>query len=103
MEVAVLWLTQCGFHDFCFKVHCDNTSVIASYWKGCSRNPSRNDSICRTTSLLAASNILINPCYVPSATNKADGLSHGEVGAPVLHLVPSVTLPKELSDLLDEY
>jgi len=99
VKLATLWLTQCGFHDTCFKVHCDNTLVIASFWKGHSRNPACNESLCHTSSLLAASNILLDPMYVQSLSNKAWGV----VGAHSLRLLPHVVLPKELFPLLEEY
>jgi len=28
IELAIMWLTHSGFHDTCFKINCDNTSVI---------------------------------------------------------------------------
>src|SRR5882672_1396519 len=33
IEMAVMWLTLSGLHDCSIKVHCDNTSVIISFWK----------------------------------------------------------------------
>jgi len=54
IELVVLWLVQSGWHDHYFRVNCDSTTVIAYFWKGCSRKPAHNSSLGRTSSCLAA-------------------------------------------------
>ena len=74
IELAVKWLTLSGLHNISLKINCDNTCIISSFWKGRSWNPSRNKSILRISSSLAALNLSIEPSYIQSAFNKADNL-----------------------------
>ena len=101
IELVVLWLTQSSGHDHCLKVHGNNTSVIASFWKGQSRNAPLNHSLCRSSASLAASNLSIAPTYIPSALNKADPLSRGLAGTDDCHVLPKIVLPNELCPSLD--
>jgi len=100
IELAVACLTQSGWQDACIKIHCDNASVIASFWKGRSRNPARNDSICRITSSLTAKNLTINPTYVSSAANKADSFSRGHTGPDFSRIEPHIIAPPELCSFI---
>jgi len=43
VKLAMLWLVESSWQDTCIKIHCDNSSVISSFWKGCSHNPWHND------------------------------------------------------------
>ena len=101
LELAVLWLTQSGWHDCSLKIHCDNTSIIAYFWKGHSRNPSRNDSLARSTSCLTASNISICPTYVQSSLNRANPFSRGLSGDEGCCVIPNIVLPIELSRFIE--
>jgi len=96
IELAISWLTKCGWQNACIKIHCDNDLVITSFWKGRSRNPPQNDSICRISSSLTAANLTIDPTYVPSAINKADPLSRGLSGPESLCIEPRIVAPLEL-------
>jgi len=101
IELAVAWLTCSGCHDACFKINCDNTSVIHSFWKGHFRNPSHNEMLLIISSSLGAANLTIEPCYVQSALNKADDLSRDILGSPACCLNPSIVIPDVLKPLLD--
>ena len=43
IKLAVMWLASSGYHNDCLTVNCDNTSVIQSFWKGDSHNPSHKE------------------------------------------------------------
>jgi len=96
------WLTQSGWHDACLKICCDNNSVISSFWKGCSHNPAHNETLGRTTTLLAATNLSIIPTYIPSVFNKADPLSCCVIGASNLCIDPCVIVPEKLCPFIIE-
>src|SRR5882724_8553563 len=96
IELAVLWLTQSGWQNTCLKIHCDHTSVIASFWKGHSQNPACNESLSRITTNLTARNLSIVPTYVQSAIIKADPLSWGLLGTADCHIHPHILIPQDL-------
>jgi len=104
IELAVAWLTQGGHHDTSSKVYCDNTSVIASFWKGHLRNPAHKKCLCRVSSALLALKLCVDPTYVRSLANKSNPMSHGVLGAPELHLMPCIILSiKKLPQLMHHY
>jgi len=100
LELAVLILSDEGFHDCSIIVHGDNTGVIGAYDKGRSRNIPRNDSIRRITSNIIPNNIMIIPTYVASALNRADPISRGILGPSHLWAVSPPALPPELTCFL---
>jgi len=100
VELAALWLVQGGWHDAHVKIHCDNTSVISSFWKGHLHNSSCNNSLACLSSYLSSCNLAINPAYIPSTENKADHLFRGHGGTPDIAFLPvSVSLKYSLSYL----
>jgi len=101
IELAIMWLMQCGWRNTCFKLNCDNTLVIASFWKGRSRNPAHNESLTRITANLAAYNLSITPSYVQSSTNRADSFSRGILGHPHRHIVPQIDIPCDLFPFIE--
>ena len=100
LELVVLWLAETGQHDVVIKVHCDNSNVINAFWKGRSRNEPRNACIHRILVILATSNLALYPVYVPSSENKADSLSRGVLGDPMLRIPSPFPLPSALSPFL---
>jgi len=101
IKLAVMWLTCCVFHDACLKINCDNTSVIASFWKGRSHNPAHNEIILRLSLSLDTSNLTIEPSYIQSTFNKADGLFRGILGTPDHRLSQYIVVPDALKPFLD--
>ena len=63
LELAVAWLVAENFHDAEVIVHSDNSGVVGAFWKGRSRNSSRNDSISRISILLSQSNLSLSPIF----------------------------------------
>jgi len=92
----MVWLTQSGLHNACLKIRCNNISVISSFWKGHSRCPAHNQTLCRMTAHLASENLSIFPTYIPSASNKADPLSQGILGTSGSCIAPNTIVPEEL-------
>jgi len=101
IKLAVTWLVSGRSHDATLKIHCDNTSVIHSFYKGRYRNPARNACLLHISSALAVANLTIEPAYVVSAFNKADGLSRGLLGTTDMCLSPPVHLPDALRVFLE--
>ena len=101
IKMAVMWLSSNRFQNCAIKIKCDNSSVINSFWKGRSHNFERNQSLIHITALLAASNLMINLCYIPSVLHKANSLSRGVAGANGLCLVPHVPVPEPLCAFLE--
>ena len=100
IELAVVWLTSSHFHDGCVRLNCDNTSVIHSFWRGHSHNPSWNDCLLHISACLATANLTIELSYFQSAFNRADSLSRGILGPPELCLKSLIVLPDALCSLL---
>ena len=96
VKLAVAWLTQSGWHDACLKIHCDNNSVLSSFWKGHSRCPAHNQTLCRMTAHLASENLSISPTYIPSTSNRADPLFQGILGTSSSCIAPKIIVPEEL-------
>jgi len=93
IKLAMMWLTQSGWHDSCLKIHFNNASVIVSFWKGHSHNPAHSESLCRITLSLATPNLSSIQTYIQSTINKVNSLSCGVVGADMLHIEPCVITP----------
>ena len=96
-----MWLATQNIHDAHACIYSDNTGVIGALLKGRSRNAARNDSIKQISHLLAPFNISLDPCYVASADNKSDHISHGELGPSNMHLQIAFSLPRDLQPFLD--
>jgi len=96
LELAVIWLVREGFSDCNISIHGDNMGVIGAHIKGRSHNAACNESIRRIASLIIPNNIIISPVYTPSASNKADPISHGILGPLSLQLPVPLQLPDEL-------
>ena len=90
VELLVIWLCEKALHDCDVTICSDNASFMAACWKGCSCNPSQNNSIWRITVALSCSNILISPIYVSPAENKVDPLSRSSVMQPAASKVQSL-------------
>lgn len=78
----------------------DNTGVIGAHNRGRSRNIHVNDSIRRISTLFISTNTTIDFEQVPSALNRADPISRGDLGPPDCKLNISFDLPVEVNDFL---
>jgi hypothetical protein len=76
--------------------------VIGAFKHGRSRNFHVNLCIRRVEALAMTSNVLHTLIYTESAQNKADPISHGEVGSLSSRL-PSPELPSELVNFISPY
>lgn len=102
LELAVTWFVALGHSDDVdFIVNGDNTGVIDAVRRGRSRNVPRNDSIRRMLDLLIPHNIIVSPSYVPSAANRADPISRGNLGPNANRLPATFDLPEDLIPYID--
>ena len=100
LELAVSWLLAENFHDADIIVRSDNSSVVSAFWKGRSRNTSRNDSISCISVALSQSNLSLSPIFVPSAQNRTDPVSWGCLGSESSRIAAYIEVPDALSIFL---
>ena len=96
LEFIIYTLDTKNFQDLRVIIHSDNKGVIGAFDKGRCRNFEINLSIRRTSSILAARNIILDLLYVESEANLADPISRGILGSPELRLTSSFRMPSEL-------
>lgn len=102
VELAVRALYFAGWKDKSIIIHSDNQGVIGAFSHGRSRNFQVNLAIRRVEQLAMVSNVLHILTYTPSADNKADPISRGEVGSFESRLSPC-QLPNELNQFITPY
>ena len=102
VEVITLWIvSDSGIaNDAIVKVRSDNTGVIGAHNRGWSRNIHVNDSIRRVSTLFISTNTTPDFEQVPSALNRADPISRGDLGPADCKLKISFDLPVELKEFL---
>jgi len=100
LELTVLILIDQNFQDCSIVICGNNTGIIGAYDKGRSHNIPCNNTIHWITSCIIPNNIMIIPTYVASSSNRADPISCGILGPPLLHVVLPPALPPELLGLL---
>lgn len=81
MELAILTLFDLGWKNTCILIHFDNQGVIGVFHHGQSRNFHVNLCICHSEAIAMSLNVTHVLTYVESPKNKADTISHGEVGS----------------------
>ncbi len=100
LELFAMWASTSGLCDCEAPVHGDNTGSIDACQKGRSRNPHRNACIRRLGNSLMSRNISLLPIYVKSEDNRADPISHGNLGLDEDRLDIRFELPLELREIL---
>ena len=99
VELAVRSLHSVGWKNAHIIIHSDNQGVIGAFTHGRSRNFQVNLVIRRVEQIAMSSNVLHTLTFTPSAGNKADPVSRGEVGSLESRL-SSFQLPVELHTFL---
>jgi hypothetical protein len=90
IEIAMLFAVQSGVQDSRVLVHSDNSGAVGQFLKGRSRNTQINASIIRAEECSRSVNISVEPVYVKSEENRADGASRGMPQpelSPLPHLI----------------
>jgi len=81
VELVVCILFKRGLLDAVVLIYGDNQGVIGLFGRGHGRNLHVNLAIRHTDAIGASSNVLYKLKYVKSAMNRADPISHGELGS----------------------
>lgn len=100
LEFTIYHLIWAGYSHVRLLIHSDSQGAIGQYNKGRGANQPTNDCIrCSATAMLSAC-IDIQPEYVPSADNRADGPSRGRVLENGYKLPRAFPIPEALKLLL---
>ena len=77
IEIAISFAVQSGVQDYRVLVHSDNSGAVGQFLKGRSRNIQINAAIICAEDRSRSANISVEPVYVTSEENRADGASRG--------------------------
>jgi len=102
IELVIRTLAADGLKDTNVLIHSDNQGVIGAFQRGCSHNFQVNLCVRRVESITMDLNIALIFTYIAAEQNKADPISHGEVGLPANHLAIA-QLPEELMPYISAY
>jgi hypothetical protein len=100
LEMAIREIAAMGAKGKLVKIRSDNQGSIGQYNKGRGRNTHTNLCIRRSAMLMMTEGFSIQPEYVRSADNRADGPSRGHGLRRDLRLPTSFETPQELLSVL---
>ncbi|KAF8654841.1 hypothetical protein AX16_003361 [Volvariella volvacea WC 439] len=92
----------CAFkRSILLDVYSDNQGVLQSLKTGFSSNAQHKDALREIAGLMKAYDVVLNPIWIPSLENPADGPSRGRFGAKELVFPWSAAAPARLKPFVD--